>query len=182
MAKSNNTLCLDKFYPERDLMITDIAQQSDKIIIRMKSTSSSCKCPKCNHITQKYHGTYTRKVQDLPILGKQVQLEICSHEYACLNDECEAVSIAETFDGFLNNYSHYLERCMSLSVHWPFEERPVLNIWAMPPKGRSNQRYMQLVLNKPYCIFLYDYQFQNLICYFSVFYTLCIPIHTGILC
>ena len=46
MAKSNNTLCLDKFYPERDLMITDIAQQSDKIIIRMKSTSSSCKCPK----------------------------------------------------------------------------------------------------------------------------------------
>ncbi|MFR6592112.1 transposase family protein [Catenibacterium sp.] len=83
MAKSNNTLCLDKFYPERDLIITDIAQQSDKIIIRMKSTSSSCKCPKCNHITQKYHGTYTRKVQDLPILGKQVQLEICSHEYAC---------------------------------------------------------------------------------------------------
>ena len=33
MAKSNNTLCLDKFYPEKDLMITDIDQQSDKIII-----------------------------------------------------------------------------------------------------------------------------------------------------
>lgn len=33
MAKSNNTLCLDKFYPERDLIITDIAQQSDKIIM-----------------------------------------------------------------------------------------------------------------------------------------------------
>ena len=96
MAKSNNTLCLDKFYPEKDLMITGIDQQSGKIIIQMKSTSSSCKCPKCNRITQKYHGTYTRKVQDLPILGKNVQLEICSHEYACLNDECEAVSIAET--------------------------------------------------------------------------------------
>ena len=94
MAKSNNTLCLYKFYPEKDLMITDIDQQSDKIIIRMKSTSSSCKCPKCNHITQKYHGTYTRKVQDLPILGKSVQPEICSHEYACLNDECGVVSIA----------------------------------------------------------------------------------------
>ena len=53
MAKSNNTLCLDKFYPEKDLMITDIDQQSDKIIIQMKSTSSSCKCPKCNRITQK---------------------------------------------------------------------------------------------------------------------------------
>lgn len=112
MAKSNNTLCLDKFYPEKDLMITDIDQQSDKIIIQMKSTSSSCKCPKCNRITQKYHGTYTRKVQDLPILGKNVQLEICSHEYACLNDECEVISIAETFDGFLNNYSRITERCV----------------------------------------------------------------------
>ena len=112
MAKSNNTLCLDKFYPEKDLMITDIDQQSDKIIIQMKSTSSSCKCPKCNRITQKYHGTYTRKVQDLPILGKNVQLEICSHEYACLNDECEVISIAETFDGFLNNYSRMTERCV----------------------------------------------------------------------
>ena len=112
MAESNNTLCLDKFYPEKDLMITDIDQQSDKIIIQMKSTSSSCKCPKCNHITQKYHGTYTRKVQDLPILGKSVQLEICSHEYACLNDECEVISISETFDGFLNNYSRMTERCV----------------------------------------------------------------------
>ncbi|WP_245193868.1 hypothetical protein [Anaerobutyricum soehngenii] len=51
MAKSNNTLCLYKFYPEKDLMITDIDQQSDKIIIQMKPTSSSCKCPKCNRIT-----------------------------------------------------------------------------------------------------------------------------------
>ena len=40
MAKSNNTLCLDKFYPEKDLMITDIDQQSDKII-----------SPVCNPVT-----------------------------------------------------------------------------------------------------------------------------------
>ena len=28
-----------------------------------------------------------------------------------MNDECEVVSIAETFDGFLNNYSRMTERC-----------------------------------------------------------------------
>ena len=37
MPNSNNTLCLDKFYPEKDLKITDIVQQKDKILIRMKS-------------------------------------------------------------------------------------------------------------------------------------------------
>lgn len=29
MPNSNNTLCLDKFYPEKDLKITDIVQQKD---------------------------------------------------------------------------------------------------------------------------------------------------------
>ena len=77
----------------------------------MKSISKSCKCPKCNCFTDKYHGTYNRKVQDLPILGKSVQLEICSHEYECLNDDCEVTSVAETFDGFLNTYSRMTERC-----------------------------------------------------------------------
>ena len=57
MPNSNNTLCLDKFYPEKDLKITDIVQQKDKILIRMKSISKSCKCPKCNYFTDKYHGT-----------------------------------------------------------------------------------------------------------------------------
>ena len=70
MPNSNNTLCLDKFYPEKDLKITDIVQQKDNILIRMKSISKSCKCPKCNYFTDKYHGAYNRKVQDLPIFGK----------------------------------------------------------------------------------------------------------------
>lgn len=61
-------------------------------------------------VYEKYHGTYNRKVQDLPILGKSVQLEICTHEYECVNDDCDVTSVAETFDGFLNAYSRMTER------------------------------------------------------------------------
>ena len=111
MSGSNSTLCLDKFYPETDLKITEVDQQKDRILIRMKSISRSCKCPKCHCITEKYHGTYNRKVQDLPILGKSVRLEICSHEYECMNDDCEVTTVAETFNGFLNAYSRMTERC-----------------------------------------------------------------------
>lgn len=111
MIASKSTLGLDKFYSERDLRITDIEQQKDQILIRMKSISKSCKCPQCNCPTDKYHGTYNRKVQDLPILGKSVKLEIRAHEYECMNDNCEVTSVAETFDGFLNSYSRMTERC-----------------------------------------------------------------------
>lgn len=37
MSSSNNSLCLDKFYPEKNLRITNIIQQKDKILIRMRS-------------------------------------------------------------------------------------------------------------------------------------------------
>lgn len=77
----------------------------------MKSISKDCRCPKCGCITDKYHRIYIRKVQDLPILGKMVQLEICSHEYECINNDCEVTTFAETFDGFLNTYSRMTERC-----------------------------------------------------------------------
>mgnify|MGYP000236794393 FL=1 len=70
-----------------------------------------CIRDRCGCITDKYHGTYIRKVQDLPILGKMVQLEICSHEYECINDGCEVTTFAETFDNFLNTYSRMTERC-----------------------------------------------------------------------
>ena len=55
MMKSGSMLCLNKFYPEKDLKIVDIGQQKDKIVIRMKSISTTCSCPKCNCTTNNAH-------------------------------------------------------------------------------------------------------------------------------
>lgn len=106
-----DTSFLNAFYPEESLEISSVIQEKDKILIRMKSVTACCTCPKCGQTTNNYHGTYMRKVQDLPILGKNVQLEITAHEYNCMNEECNATSISETFDGFLNAYSRMTERC-----------------------------------------------------------------------
>lgn len=112
MEKSKGTLLLDKFYPIDCLKITEVKQETTRILIRMKSISRECRCPKCGKTTNKYHGTYIRKVQDLPILGKNVKLEIKAHEYNCINEDCDNSAIAESFDGFLNTYSRLTERCV----------------------------------------------------------------------
>ena len=87
----------------------------------MKSITACCTCPKCGQTTKNYHGTYMRKVQDLPILGKNVQLETTAHEYNCMNKECNTTSISETFDGFLNAYSRMTERC-AVFVYWHWKQ------------------------------------------------------------
>ncbi len=76
----------------------------------MKSKTKNCECPKCHTQSQNYHGTYVRKVQDLPLWGKKVTLVITSHEYKCDNENCQVTTIAESYDGFLNYYCRMTER------------------------------------------------------------------------
>ena len=42
MDDVNTKLCVDEFYPKENLDITEIKQQENKILIRMKSTSKMC--------------------------------------------------------------------------------------------------------------------------------------------
>lgn len=106
----NSSIDLQKFFPTNNLKITNISVDSKVIKISLKSQSNSCICPKCNTISNKYHGTYIRKAQDLPILGKQVLLEINSYEYKCENIDCSNKTIVESFDDFISYYSRMTNR------------------------------------------------------------------------
>ena len=109
--KMNDALSLRTYYPHEYVKITDVINKSDKIEIHLKSVTRECDCPGCDTKLTKYHGTYLRKVQDLPILGKNVELLINIREYQCTNENCKVTTVTETFNGFLNAYSRMTERC-----------------------------------------------------------------------
>jgi transposase len=102
---------LSKFFPEEYLKITKVIDRKDHIIISLKSVTKKIECLGCGATLNDYHGTYLRKVQDLPILGKNVQLLINIREYRCSNKQCDVVTVAESYDGFLNQYGRMTERC-----------------------------------------------------------------------
>ena len=106
---TTSTLSLQHFYPAK-LEILEIVETTDKIIIKLKSHTHSCKCPTCGTVSTHHHATYIRRVQDFPILGKNTELHICAYEYQCENPDCSATTLAESFDGFLNFYSRMTER------------------------------------------------------------------------
>jgi transposase len=58
-----------------------------------------------------YHGTYTRTVQDLPILNKGVKLKIKAYEYYCTTPDCKTRSFAEDYDGFVGRCGRMTYRC-----------------------------------------------------------------------
>lgn len=106
----NRNMDLSTFFPIEGLDIQEVLEEENKIGIKLKSKTTDSICPKCNNVTTHCHGTYKRKVQDLPILGKHVQLELTSREYYCDNEDCETTTIAESFNGFINYYSRMTER------------------------------------------------------------------------
>lgn len=90
---------LQSFYPT-DLEVANIYQTSGEITIKMFARSKSSLCPKCGTVSCHRHGTYERKVQDLPILGKSVCLLVKAYEYQCDDPDCSATTFVETVNGF----------------------------------------------------------------------------------
>ena len=106
---ANSSLDLQRFYPT-ELEIVSIEENSDEIRLHMLSRLKSFCCLKCGKELHKLHATHHRTVQDLPILGKRVFLDIRVHDFQCKNDSCEIGAFSETFHGFLNHYSRMTER------------------------------------------------------------------------
>lgn len=113
MEIKKSSLPLDKFYPE-DLSIITVDQNDNIIRLFMKSNTKQAICPKCGLVSQKYHATHHRKVQDLPMLGRQVILDINLFEYKCENNDCTVTTFTETYDGFFNSYCYMTERLVDL--------------------------------------------------------------------
>ena len=94
---------LNVFFP-KNLTIQSIENNTDKIVIYLKSESSTSHCPLCKMQSQNVHSTYVRKPLDASILSKPVQLKIQSKKFFCLNSNCKRQIFTERFTGFLNAY------------------------------------------------------------------------------
>lgn len=113
MTTAKNNLSLAQFYPH-DLLIESVLTTDNEIDIKMRSQTPKCNCPKCLMESSSLHATHHRNVQDLPIYGKRVMLDINLYEFNCVNPQCSVTSFTETFEDFLNNYSYMTERLVDL--------------------------------------------------------------------
>ncbi len=109
MAETKSELNLQGFYPE-EMTISQVTNNDDSVLIEAHVKSKECKCPKCGAVSSHKHGTYIRKVQDLPILGKTTWLSVHAYEYQCDNPECDESTFVEDLDGFIRYYGRCTDR------------------------------------------------------------------------
>jgi transposase len=105
---------LRSFYPEY-IEITKIEKSDGELHIEMKSLTTKARCPICGMESSKRNSGYTReRIQDLPILGNGVHLQIKSQMYFCINPACDAVTFTEELSGITGNRGQWTDRCEAL--------------------------------------------------------------------
>jgi len=106
---------LTTFYPA-GLKIIKITNTKKELHIFMKSQTHIQTCPTCKQECKEYHSTYRRKIQDLPILGKTVYINLTAYRYYCHNSKCKQKVFCETVDDFIGFYKRMTGRLEDFTI------------------------------------------------------------------
>lgn len=87
---------LDKLLFGENYPICNVEENYNKIIIYIKSKLHQCECPHCHQVSNTYHSTYVRKIQDTPIHNIETWLYVTTYKYYCLNPKCNCKTFIET--------------------------------------------------------------------------------------
>ena len=72
----------------KEYLIYDWKESANENHIYVKSQCRTQKCPKCGEISERYHATYSRKIQMIPIKIKRTYAHVIAYKYDCNNANC----------------------------------------------------------------------------------------------
>jgi transposase len=61
-------------------------------------------CPGCGVVSWRVHGRYGRRLADLPVGGRPVQVVVSVHRFACTNPQCPRRTFVEQVEGLTRRY------------------------------------------------------------------------------
>lgn len=83
------------------------------VFVLTPKQKNSC-CPLCNKSSNRIHSFYTRRLADLPISGKLVQIRLNARRFFCRNKKCAQSVFTERFKSDILPYARRLTRSADL--------------------------------------------------------------------
>lgn len=116
-AKLYNHIDLSSFYTSSDLETEYVEVCNDRISVYLKSNLAYGKCPYCGTSSKKVHSYYMRRLVDLSIMGKPVELCLYVRKFFCSNLECNKKTFAEQPGNEIFRYRRRTRRCELQVLH-----------------------------------------------------------------
>ena len=78
--------------------VTSAASAGPVTIVEVRSTGASSRCPACGAASRRVHSRYRRRIVDLPMAGRSVELVATMRRFRCEAVLCERSIFTERFD------------------------------------------------------------------------------------
>ena len=72
----------------------------ENLTVHLAITAPTAACPLCGSDTRRVHSRYTRRLDDLPCLGRCVRLQVAVRRFVCPQSDCPRRIFAERLPGF----------------------------------------------------------------------------------
>jgi transposase len=82
----------------------------DNLTVHLATAAPTAACPLCGHDSPRVHSRYTRRLDDLPCLGRCVRLQVAVRRFACPQPDCPRRIFTERLPGFAAPWARTTDR------------------------------------------------------------------------
>ena len=82
----------------------------ENLTVHLATTALTTACPLCGYDTCRVHSRYTRRLDDLPCLGRCVRLQVAVRRFVCPQSDCPRHIFAERLPGFAAPWARTTDR------------------------------------------------------------------------
>jgi transposase len=82
----------------------------ENLTVHLAITAPTAACPLCCSDTRRVHSRYTRRLDDLPCLGRCVRLRLAVRRFVCPRTDCPRRIFAERLPGFAAPWARTTDR------------------------------------------------------------------------
>ena len=82
----------------------------ENLTVHLATTAPTAACPLCGFDTRSVHSRYTRRLDDLPCLGRCVRLQLAVRRFVCPQSDCPRRIFAERLPGFAAPWARTTDR------------------------------------------------------------------------
>jgi transposase len=79
--------------------VNEVVEAGDGVVLRAAARSTEQSCPACSVASGRVHSRYQRRLADLPVAGRLVELCLTVRRFVCVNISCETRTFAEQIAG-----------------------------------------------------------------------------------
>jgi transposase len=82
----------------------------ENLTVYLATTAPTAACPLCGYDSPRVHSSYTRRLDDLPCLGRCVRLQVAVRRFACPQPDCPRRIFTERLPGFAAPWARTTDR------------------------------------------------------------------------